>query len=345
MLKDLIHKSLQVQAQKAAQTLNSDDLKISNWLAIIENSLTKDQAQLSSKNIIINDIIQLCKSNMFRFEHAANESDQTLCKAFVQEYQTDFAFDGADPTVRLQQIIKIYFKELGFDYSKEGKGQKIKYYFGCKGFRFKLNDDLWELIPSDIKDTKVSHNNEQLRSAIDDMSDEQIRNNIRLLIIEKLKLNLDRVYSEKITTLMQDIKPNNVNQFNQKDIQKLVNLISIYNWIKRFIYKYSDGHVDIDDFYYDEAYLNTQTNEVIIRIGNYVKFIDNDNLKQHKFFQLRGTRFVKAVKDYYEKMTYSDYYTEYGSHSIDFEEFVFDSLNKINWVKARKSTNNYYVEA
>lgn len=344
MLKDLVHKALQTQTQKATQTLDPDDLKVATWLATIENNLTEDQAQLSSKNIITNDIIQLCKGNLLRFEHAASESDQTLCKAFIKEYQTDFTFDGADPVVRLQQLIEMYLKELGFDYNKERKEQQIQYNFSHQSLQFKLNKDLWDLIPSYVKDAKFSHNNEQLRSAIDDMSDEEIRNNVRLLVIKKLELNLDQVYIKKMTTLTKSIDSDKINYLSQKETQKFTDLINAYNWIKRFIYKYRDDHIDLDSFYYDEAYANLQTGEVVIRIGNYVKIIDDATLTQRKFVQLRGTRFVKAVKDYYEKMTSSDYYTKYGFHDIEFEEFIFDSLNQINWVKVRKSTNNHYVK-
>lgn len=343
MFKDLIKETLEKQTKIASETLNSDEFEIAAWLATINQNMTHSDAQLPANNVKPDDILQMIKDYKFNLRNAASESLQGLYRTFITIYKENYAFDQTTSIGRLENIIETYLEELNFKWNKKYINNEPVYHFGSYNLWFKLNDRIVDFIPSDciemfMKDTEINH-------ILDKMSEEDIRDEIRLRIVEIVDEELENTYTAKIAnTVVFDIQDSRFIG-DREQIKKLTDLADGYEWFNEFIYKYKNGHENgIDDRDYDEAYLNTKTNEVVVRIGNYVKFIDDDSLKQHEILQMYGKTFADVVKNYYESLADEDYYTQYGFDDMSANEFTSKSLNPDNWTKARKCTENYYVE-
>ena len=343
MLKDLIKETLEKQTKIASKALNSDEFEIAAWLATINQNMTHSDAQLPTNNVKPDDILQMIKDYKFNLINATSESLQGLYRTFITIYKENYAFNQTTSIGRLESIIETYLEELNFKWDKKYINNEPVYHFGSYNLWFKLNDRITDFIPSDyikmfMKDTEINH-------ILDEMSKEDIRDEIRLRIVEIVDEELETTYvTTTVNTIMLDIQNS---QFisDRKQIRKLTDLADGYEWFNKFIYKYKNGHeIGIDDRDYDEAYLNTKTGEVIVRIGNYVKFIDDNSLKQHEILQMYGKTFADVVKNYYESLADEDYYTQYGFDDMSANQFVSKSLNPNNWAKARKCTENYYIE-
>lgn len=346
MLKDLIQETLEKQAKLASTTLNSDEFEIASWLATVNQNMTHSDAQLPANNVKSDDILQMIKDYKFNLRNAANESLQALYRTFIKIYKENYAFDETTSIGRLQAVIEAYLKEIGFEWNVHyPENNNPIYHFGYHNLWFRLNDGLFDFIPSDqvqfflsTKDTEIDH-------IIDKMSKEDIREQVRLRLVEIVDEELETTYATEVAGIVVSDIENNRFLGDQKQIKTLTNLTNSYEWLNEFIYKYENGHnIGIDDRDYDEAYFNTETNQVVVRIGNYVKFIDNDDLKQHAIDQMYGKTLSTVVENHYDFLTSEDYYTTYGVDHMSYEEFVSKSLNPDNWVKARKCTENYYVE-
>ena len=343
MFKDLIKETLEKQTKIASKTLNSDEFEIAAWLAAINQNMTHSDAQLPANNVKPDDILQLIKDYKFNLRNAASKSLQGLYRTFITIYKENYAFNQTTSIGRLESIIETYLEELNFKWDKKYTNNEPVYHFGSYNLWFKLNDRITDFIPSDyikmfMKDTEINH-------ILDEMSKEDIRDEIRLRIVEIVDEELETTYvNTTVNTIILDIQDS---QFisDREQIRKLTDLADGYEWFNKFIYKYKNGHENgIDDRDYDEAYFNTETNQVVVRIGNYVKFIDNDDLKQHVIDQMYGKTLSTVVENHYNFLTREDYYTTYGVDHMSYEEFVSKSLNPDNWVKARKCTENYYVK-
>lgn len=343
MFKDLIKETLEKQTKIASKTLNSDEFEIAAWLAAINQNMTHSDAQLPTNNVKPDDVLQMIKDYKFNLRNAASESLQELYRTFIKIFKENYAFDQTTSIGRLESIIETYLEELNFKWDKKYINNEPVYHFGGYNLWFKLNDRITDFIPSDciemfMKDTEINH-------ILDEMSEEDIRDEIRLRIVEIVDEELETTYvNTTVNTIMLDIQNS---QFisDREQIRKLTDLADGYEWFNKFIYKYKNGHENgIDDRDYDEAYLNTKTGEVIVRVGNYVKFIDDNSLKQHEILQMYGKTFAYAVKNYYESLADEDYYTQYGFDDMSANEFTSNSLNLDNWAKARKCTENYYIE-
>lgn len=343
MFKDLVQETLEKQTKIASTTLNSDDFEIASWLAAINQNMTHSDTQLPTNNVKPDDILQMISDYKFNLRGAASESLQELYHTFITIYKENYAFDQTTSIGRLENIIETYLEELNFEWNKKYINNEPVYHFGNYNLWFKLNDRITDFIPSDriemfMKDTEINH-------ILDEMSKEDIRDEIRLRIVEIVDEELETTYvTTTVNTIMLDIQ-NSRFIGDREQIKKLTDLADGYEWFNKFIYKYKNGHENgIDDRDYDEAYLNTKTGEIVVRIGNYVKFIDNDSLKQHEILQMYGKTFANVVKNYYESLADEVYYVQYGFDDMSANEFTSNSLNPDNWVKARKCTENYYVE-
>lgn len=356
MLKDLIKETLEKQAKFASTTLNSDEFEIASWLAVVNQNMTHSDAQLPVNNVKPEDLLQTIKDYRNNLRNAADESLQALYNTFIKIYKENYAFDQTTSIGRLENIIETYLEELNFEWNKKYINDEPVYHFGNYNLWFKLNDRITDFIPSDC--IQMFMKNDKINHILDKMSEEDIRDEIRLRIIETVDEELEATYAAKIAnTVVFDIQSSQFigdvvfdiqsGQFigDREQIKKLTDLADGYEWFNKFIYKYKNGHENgIDDRDYDEAYLNVETNQVVVRIGNYVKFIDNDNLKQRAIDQMYGKTLSTVVENHYDFLTSEDYYTTYGVDYMSYEEFVSKSLNPDNWVKARKCTENYYVE-
>lgn len=343
MLKDLIQETLEKQAKLASTTLNSDEFEIASWLATVNQNMTHSDAQLPANNAKPKDLLQTISNYRNNLKNAANESLQALYNTFIKIYKENYAFNQTTSIGRLETIIETYLEGLNFEWNKKYINDEPVYHFGNYNLWFKLNDQITDFIPSDY--IKMFMKKDEINQIIDEMSEEEIRDEIRLRIVEIVDEELEATYATKIAnTVMSDIQNDRfINDHEQ--IRTLTDLADGYEWFNKFIYKYKNGHENgIDDRDYDEAYLNVETNQVVVRIGNYVKFIDNDDLKQRAIDQMYGKTLSTVVENHYDFLTSEDYYTTYGVDYMSYEEFVSKSLNPDNWVKARKCTENYYVE-
>ena len=343
MLKDLIQKTLEKQAKLASTTLNSDEFEIASWLATINQNMTHSDAQLPANNVKPKDLLQTIRDYRNNLKNAADESSQALYDTFIKIYKENYAFDQTTSIGRLETIIETYLEELNFEWNKKYINDEPVYHFGNYNLWFKLNDRITDFIPSDCIEMFMKE--DKINQIIDEMSEEDIRDEIRLRIVKIVDEELEATYAMEIASIvMFDVQDSRFTG-DREQIKTLTDIANAYEWFNELIYKYKNGHENgIDDRDYDEAYLNTKTNEVVVRIGNYVKFIDNDSLKQHEILQMYGKTFVNIVKDYYESLADEDYYVQYGFDDMSANEFVSKSLNPDNWVKARKCTENYYVE-
>lgn len=343
MLKDLIQETLEKQAKFASTTLNSDEFEIASWLATVNQNMTHSDAQLPANNVKPKDLLQTISDYRNNLKNAADESSQALYDTFIKIYKENYAFDQTTSIGRLETIIETYLEELNFEWNKKYINDEPVYHFGNYNLWFKLNDRITDFIPSDCIEMFMKE--DKINQIIDEMSEEDIRDEIRLRIVEIVDEELEATYAVKIAdTVVSDIEDNHF-LGDQKQIKTLTDLADGYEWFNKLIYKYKNGHENgIDDRDYDEVYLNVETNQVVVRIGNYVKFIDNDSLKQHAIDQMYGKTLPTVVENHYDFLTSEDYYTAYGVDHMSYEEFVSKSLNPDNWVKARKCTENYYVE-
>lgn len=343
MLKDLIKETLEKQTKVASTALNSDEFEIAAWLATINQNMTHSDAQIPANNVKPDNILQMIKDYKFNLRNVASESLQGLYRTFITIYKENYAFDQTTSIGRLESIIETYLEELNFEWNKKYINDEPVYHFGSYNLWFKLNDQITDFISNDR--IKMFMKKDEINQIIDEMSEENLRNEIRLRIVEIVDEELEATYAVKIAnTVVSDIQ--NIDRIGDRSqIKKLTDLADGYEWFNEFIYKYKNGHENgIDDRDYDEAYLNTKTNEVVVRIGNYVKFIDNDSLKQHEILQMYGKTFANVVKNYYESLADKVYYVQYGFDDMSANEFTSNSLNPDNWIKARKCTENYYVE-
>lgn len=343
MFKDLIKETLEKQTKLASKALNSDEFEIAAWLATINQNMTHSDAQLPTNNVKPDDILQMIKDYKFNLRNAASESLQGLYRTFITIYKENYAFNQTTSIGRLENIIETYLEELNFEWNKKYINNEPVYHFGNYNLWFKLNDRITDFIPSDCIEMFMKE--DKINQIIDEMSEEDIRDEIRLRIVEIVDEELETTYAVKIAnTVMSDIQNDRfINDHEQ--IRTLTDLADGYEWFNELIYKYKNGHENgIDDQDYDEAYFNTETNQVVVRIGNYVKFIDNDDLKQRAIDQMYGKTLSTVVENHYDFLTSEDYYTTYGVDHMSYEEFVSKSLNPDNWVKVRKCTENYYVE-
>lgn len=343
MLKDLIQETLEKQAKLASTTLNSDEFEIASWLATINQNMTHSDAQLPANNVKPKDLLQTIRDYRNNLKNAADESSQALYDTFIKIYKENYAFDQTTSIGRLETIIETYLEELNFEWNKKYINDEPVYHFGNYNLWFKLNDRITDFIPSDCIEMFIKE--DKINQIIDEMSEEDIRDEIRLRIVEIVDEELEATYAMEIASIvMFDVQDGRFTG-DREQIKTLTDIADAYEWFNELIYKYKNGHENgIDDRDYDEAYLNTKTNEVVVRIGNYVKFIDNDSLKQHEILQMYGKTFANVVKNYYESLADEDYYTQYGFDDMSANEFTSKSLNPDNWVKARKCTENYYVE-
>lgn len=343
MLKDLIKETLEKQTKLASKALNSDEFEIAAWLATINQNMTHSDAQLPANNVKPKDLLQTIRDYRNNLKNAADESSQALYDTFIKIYKENYAFDQTTSIGRLETIIETYLEELNFEWNKKYINDEPVYHFGSYNLWFKLNDRITDFIPSDY--IKMFMKEDEINKIIGQMSEEDIRDEIRLRIVEIVDEELEATYAMEIASIvMFDVQDSRFTG-DREQIKTLTDIANAYEWFNELIYKYKNGHENgIDDRDYDEAYLNTKTNEVVVRIGNYVKFIDNDSLKQHEILQMYGKTFVNIVKDYYESLADEDYYVQYGFDDMSANEFVSKSLNPDNWVKARKCTENYYVE-
>lgn len=343
MLKDLIKETLEKQTKLASKALNSDEFEIAAWLATINQNMTHSDAQLPTNNVKPDDVLQMIRDYKFNLKNAASESLQGLYRTFITIYKENYAFNQATSIGRLENIIETYLEELNFEWNKKYINNEPVYHFGNYNLWFKLNDRITDFIPSDCIEMFMKE--DKINQIIDEMSEEDIRDEIRLRIVEIVDEELETTYAVKIAnTVMSDIQNDRfINDHEQ--IRTLTDLADGYEWFNELIYKYKNGHENgIDDRDYDEAYLNVETNQIVVRIGNYVKFIDNYSLKQHEILQMYGKTFANAVKNYYESLADEDYYAQYDFDDISANEFASKSLNPVYWVKARKCTENYYVK-
>lgn len=343
MLKDLIQETLEKQAKLASTTLNSDEFEIASWLATINQNMTHSDAQLPANNVKPKDLLQTIRDYRNNLKNAADESSQALYDTFIKIYKENYAFDQTTSIGRLETIIETYLEELNFEWNKKYINDEPVYHFGNYNLWFKLNDRITDFIPSDCIEMFIKE--DKINQIIDEMSEEDIRDEIRLRIVEIVDEELEATYAMEIASIvMFDVQDGRFTG-DREQIKTLTDIADAYEWFNELIYKYKNGHENgIDDRDYDEAYLNTKTNEVVVRIGNYVKFIDNDSLKQHEILQMYGKTFANVVKNYYESLADEDYYVQYGFDDMSANEFTSKSLNPDNWVKARKCTENYYVE-
>lgn len=343
MLKDLIQETLKKQAKFASTTLNSDEFEIASWLAIVNQNMTHSDAQLPTNNVKPKDLLQTIRDYRNNLKNAADESLQALYDTFIKIYKKNYAFDQTTSIGRLENIIETYLEELNFEWNKKYINNEPVYHFGNYNLWFKLNDRITDFIPSDY--IKMFMKEDEINQIIDKMSKEDIRNEIRLRIVEIVDEKLEATYAVKVAgTVMFDVQDGHFIGGHEQ-IKTLTDIADGYEWFNELIYKYKNGHENgIDDRDYDEAYLNVETNQVVVRIGNYVKFIDNDSLKQHEILQMYGKTFANVVKNYYEALADEDYYVQYGFDSMSANEFALSSLNPDNWIKARKCTENYYVK-
>lgn len=343
MLKDLIKETLEKQTKIASMALNSDEFEIAAWLATVNQNMTHSDAQLPTNNVKPDNILQMIKDYKFNLRGAASDSLQELYRTFIKIYKENYAFNQTTSIGRLENIIETYLEELNFEWNKKYINNEPVYHFGSYHLWFKLNDRVIDFISSDY--IKMFMKDTEINQIIDKMSEEDIRDEIRLRIVEIVDEELEATYAVKIAnTVVSDIQ-NDRFISDQEQIKALTDLADGYEWFNKLIYKYKNGHENrIDDRDYDEAYLNVETNQVVVRIGNYVKFIDNDDLKQRAIDQMYGKTLSTVVENHYDFLTSEDYYTTYGVDHISYEEFVSKSLNPDNWVKARKCTENYYVK-
>lgn len=343
MLKDLIQETLEKQAKLASTTLNSDEFEIASWLATINQNMTHSDAQLPANNVKPKDLLQTIRDYRNNLKNAADESSQALYDTFIKIYKENYAFDQTTSIGRLETIIETYLEELNFEWNKKYINDEPVYHFGNYNLWFKLNDRITDFIPSDCIEMFIKE--DKINQIIDEMSEEDIRDEIRLRIVEIVDEELEATYAMEIASIVMFDVQNGRFTGDREQIKTLTDIADAYEWFNELIYKYKNGHENgIDDRDYDEAYLNTKTNEVVVRIGNYVKFIDNDSLKQHEILQMYGKTFANVVKNYYESLADEDYYVQYGFDDMSANEFTSKSLNPDNWVKARKCTENYYVE-
>lgn len=305
--------------------------------------MTHSDAQLPVNNVKPEDLLQTIKDYRNNLRNAADESLQALYNTFIKIYKENYAFDQITSIGRLENIIETYLEELNFEWNKKYINDEPVYHFGNYNLWFKLNDRITDFIPSDC--IQMFMKNDKINHILDKMSEEDIRDEIRLRIVEIVDEELEATYAMEIASIvMFDVQDGRFTG-DREQIKTLTDIADGYEWFNKFIYKYKNGHENgIDDRDYDEAYLNTKTNEVVVRIGNYVKFIDNDSLEQHEILQMYGKAFADAVKNYYESLADEDYYTQYGFDDMSANEFTSKSLNPDNWTKARKCTENYYVE-
>ena len=343
MLKDLIQETLEKQAKFASTTLNSDEFEIASWLATINQNMTHSDAQLPANNVKPKDLLQTIRDYRNNLKNAADESSQALYDTFIKIYKENYAFDQTTSIGRLETIIETYLEELNFEWNKKYINDEPVYHFGNYNLWFKLNDRITDFIPSDCIEMFMKE--DKINQIINEMSEEDIRDEIRLRIVEIVDEELEATYAMEIASIvMFDVQDGRFTG-DREQIKTLTDIADAYEWFNELIYKYKNGHENgIDDRDYDEAYLNTKTNEVVVRIGNYVKFIDNDSLKQHEILQMYGKTFANVVKNYYGSLADENYYVQYGFDDMSANEFTSKSLNPDNWVKARKCTENYYVE-